>query len=114
MGNFKLIQDHFTHLNCPYCEHPFTHNCVNLLREEKDYWVVKVVCSSCSKSVGIAIVGVDYEGVSDKRDESKFESFSRKDHERLLNKKPINYDDVIEAHRFIQDLGSDWMKYLPR
>lgn len=113
MGNFKLIQEHFTHLNCPYCEHSFTHNCVNLLREEKDYWVVKVVCTSCAKAVGIAIVGIDYDEYSEK-EEKMFEDFSENDHKRLADKRPIGYDDVIEAHRFIQDLGSDWMKYVPR
>ena len=27
---------------------------------------------------------------------------------------PINYDDVIDAHRFIKNLDADWQKHLPQ
>ncbi|MCX5921420.1 MAG: hypothetical protein NTW61_08940 [Candidatus Melainabacteria bacterium] len=33
---------------------------------------------------------------------------------RLAKFKPVETDDVIEAHQFISGLGKDWMKHIPK
>ncbi len=121
MNNFKLIQEHFTQLHCPYCDRSFTQESVKLIREEEDYWVVKVSCTSCNQSAGIAIVGIEYEEISLKEAAKNKERLKERakdltpvDEMRFSSKPPITVNDVIEAHRFIKDLGSDWMKYLKR
>ena len=114
MNNFKLIQEHFTQLHCPYCDISFTQESVKLIREEDDYWVVKVSCTSCHQSAGIAIVGIEYEeiGLKEPRNTPKHKEFSTVEQIKFSAKPPISVDDVINAHRFIQELGSDWMKYI--
>lgn len=114
MNDFKLIQEHFTQLHCPHCNRSFTQESVRLIREEEDYWVVKVSCTSCLNSAGIAIVGIEYEEIS-KKHPKRFglaKEFSPHEELKFRDKPPINTDDVINAHNFIQSLGSDWMKFL--
>src|SRR5687767_6431969 len=114
MNNFKLIQEHFTQLHCPYCDISFTQESVKLIREEEDYWVVKVSCTSCNQSAGIAIVGIEYEeiGLREAKNTNKYKEFTQIEEVKFSEQPPISVNDVIDAHRFIQDLGSDWMKYL--
>ena len=61
MKNFAVVQEHFRKLRCAHCQQAFTPEGVKLLREEKDYWVVRVHCTSCQQPAGVAIVGVEYE-----------------------------------------------------
>lgn len=118
MNNFKLIQEHFTQLHCPYCDISFTQESVKLIREEDDYWVVKVSCTSCNQSAGIAIVGIEYDelGIKNNNSETRDEhpEFTFEEKEKFSYKAPISVNDVIDAHRFIKNLGSDWIKYLRR
>lgn len=131
MNNFDLIQEHFAQLHCSNCDLSFSKESIKLIREEKDYWVVRVCCSNCSHSPGFAIVGIEYESnqVYDKHKSlrAKKEELSQVsetdiaselendfDFEKIKfqNVPKITDDDVIDAHNFIQNLGEDWMKYL--
>ena len=113
MNNFKLIQEHFTQLHCPNCDCSFTQESVKLIREEKDYWVVKVSCSNCNHSPGFAIVGIEYEEIEGNMDLLLNNTKSLSDVEANQNNlPPISIDDVIDAHKFIRNLGSDWAKYI--
>ena len=40
--------------------------------------------------------------------------WTKKDIEKLHNRAPISYDDVLDAHAFIHQLGADWSKLIPR
>jgi len=114
MNNFKLIQEHFTQLHCPYCDISFTQESVKLIREEEDYWVVKVSCTSCNQSAGIAIVGIEYEEISlrEAKNIPKYKGLTPGEEIKFSAQPPISANDVIDAHHFIQELGSDWMKYI--
>jgi len=115
MNNFKFIQEHFTQLHCPYCNLSFSQESINLLKEENDYWVVKVNCTECNQSAGIAIVGIEYEteiAESLPFVDNQQNELTPADVRRLREQPPITSDDVISAHNFIQNLGSDWMKFL--
>jgi len=119
MNNFELIQEHFTQLHCPHCNRSFTTDSVKLIREEEDYWVVKVSCNYCNESAGIAIVGIEFEEISVKAIKNfniakKNNIFSESETKKFDSKPPITSNDVIEAHKFIKNLGSDWMKYLKK
>ncbi len=124
MKNFAVVQEHFRKLRCAHCQSAFTPDGVKLLREEKDYWVVRVHCTACQQPAGVAIVGVEYEA----RDEARLEKpvrevapanrtrcvfSSRKEEERFSSLPPISADDLLNAHRFISELGSDWTRHLP-
>jgi RNase P subunit RPR2 len=133
MKNFTVVQEHFRKLRCAHCQHAFTPEGVKLLREEKDYWVVRVHCTACQQPAGVAIVGVEYESgdapaperherepvgagagapaLGPSRPRGIFSS--RREEEKFSKLTPISSDDVINAHDFFSKLGSDWMRHLP-
>ena len=129
MKNFSVVQEHFRKLRCAHCQSSFTPEGVKLLREEKDYWVVRVHCTACQQPAGVAIVGVEYEGseaVAPERAEREPVTTatsttqrvrgifsSRKEEEKFQKLGPIGNDDLLDAHNFIANLGSDWMRHLP-
>lgn len=128
MKNFSVVQEHFRKLRCAHCNEAFTPEGVKLLREEKDYWVVRVHCTTCNQPAGVAIVGVEYESAdaSAPSSEPAREAAaagqsrvrgifsSRREEEKFSSLPPISPDDVIDAHRFFNELGSDWMSRLPK
>lgn len=129
MKNFTVVQEHFRKLRCAHCQQSFTPEGVKLLREEKDYWVVRVHCTSCQQPAGVAIVGVEYESSDQPAPERTAERepalagtapnrvrgifSSRKEEEKFSKLGPISNDDLLDAHDFINNLGSDWMRFLP-
>lgn len=134
MKNFTVVQEHFRKLRCAHCQQSFTPEGVKLLREEKDYWVVRVHCTGCQQPAGVAIVGVEYEtsdtpapdraerevvgagaGAGGPSPVSRVRGVfsSRKEEEKFANLGVISSDDVLNAHDFFADLGSDWMRHLP-
>lgn len=126
MKNFSVVQEHFRKLRCAHCNEAFTPEGVKLLREEKDYWVVRVHCTACNQPAGVAIVGVEYESsdvtapaeasreaaVGSTRVRGIFSS--RREEEKFAGMPPISQDEVLDAHSFFTGLGSDWMSQLPK
>ena len=106
----KSIDKLFANLCCSACGADFTSDSIKVLREEDDFSVLQIVCSKCEKSFGIAFLGENNLAVKSKhrlRDE---------DIALELQDGPdaVNCDDVINAHRFIKNLGADWKKHLPK
>jgi len=122
MNNFKLIQEHFSQLHCAYCDCFFSADGVELLREEEDYWVVRVSCAACNQPAGVAIVGIEYEqpgeapakNAAPATTAKPITDLTAKDRKRLSQFSAITSDDVIDAHAFIQNLGADWTRHLPK
>ena len=97
----KLI---FTKMVCSCCNEQFTPDCVEIIRVEDNLAVVKIVCTHCQQNYGIAIVGIETVGA---------ETDEAADYVQIPDLPPITTDDVIEAHKFIDNLGADWSKYIP-
>ena len=100
--NKSKIRKLFSGLCCSDCKHDFTEQSIHILREEENLLVVQISCCECGKSFGIALLGSN--------------SFCEKEDDELVIQDcplPISYDDVIEAHRFIDKLEKDWGKYIP-
>ena len=130
MKNFSVVQEHFKKLRCAHCSESFTPDGVKLLREEKDYWFVKVHCTSCNQPAGVAIVGVEYESAESPvgRDRSELAPLatsgyntrsravfsSKREEERFSKLDPISPDEVLDAHKFFSQLGSNWSDLLPK
>lgn len=104
----KNIDKLFANLCCSSCGADFTDESIKVLREEDDFSVLQIVCTKCEKSFGIAFLGENNLAVK--------KNISDADLALELQDGPdaVNYDDVINAHRFIKNLGSDWKKHLPR
>ena len=98
----KDINKLFANLCCSSCGADFTDESIKILREEDDFSVLQIVCSKCEKSFGIAFLGENNLEVK--------KNISDADLALELQDGPdaINYDNVIDAHRFIKKMGADW------
>lgn len=119
MDSFSIIQNFFTRMRCNFCSAYLEPEGIQLVREEQGVYVVNIECVHCSRQMGVAMVGL--EGVP-AQSESLARQTPRKyrdpelseaDLERLSPFAPISYDDVLEAHTFFENLGSDWQRHLP-
>ncbi len=96
-------------MHCSKCNSSFKPEGISLLREEENFYVVKIVCTECEQPVGIAIVGIkSHQKEEDQTPELTHEVQLPDDNESP----PITYDEVIDAHKFFSSLGPDWMKHL--
>lgn len=113
-GGFQAIQEYFQQKVCRFCSRQFAQEGIELLRQEPGVLVVRVTCSSCGNPLGVAIVGTTPKAQTNGGKSSQsFGEWTKKDKNRLGKLPKITYDDVLEAHQFFQNLGSDWTKHLP-
>lgn len=94
----------FSGMCCSECRHDFEEGSFFIKREEKNLLVLQVVCTECGKSFGLAFLGTGSVSVKE-NDDSPFEF--------QPCPMPISYDDVLDAHHFIDKLEKDWNKYIP-
>jgi hypothetical protein len=119
MKKFAMIQAQFRQLNCGHCEAAFDPQGVKLVREEADFFVVRVTCLACNHPAGVAVVGADYEPIerraerapAPKKAESPFANAAEA--ERFAALPAINTNDVLDWHGFLATLGADWARQLP-
>ncbi len=110
MDNLGIIKEFFSNMRCSQCNNFFEQESIRLLRQEGVYLVVKIACEVCGKNIGLAMLGLDRESL--KKSMGTVEEFESIKFD-VDSKQPIDYDDVIDAHNFIEEMGSDWDKYLP-
>ncbi len=96
----QKLEKLFENLCCGYCRHSFNSDSFHVLRRDDNYLAANFSCKYCGNDYGITLVGYSELELKDSPAVNK-------------TREPINYDDVIEAHRFIKDLKGDWNKYLP-
>jgi hypothetical protein len=111
-GGFQAIQEYFQQKSCRFCANPYSSEGIQLLREEPGVLVVRVSCRSCGHPLGVAIVGTAPRLHREKRNCPA--EWTKRDIDRLAARQPISYDDVLNAHEFFTNLGSDWVKWLPQ
>ena len=99
----KKLKNLFDNLCCSQCRNGFDEESITIKREEEGLTVVNLTCKHCGKNFGLAFLGFADIDVKDP-----------KPLEVVEGPEPISYDDVIDAHRFIKQLNSDWNKYLPQ
>lgn len=98
----KKLEKLFDNLCCSQCKNGFNEDSITIKREEEGLTVINLSCKHCGKNFGLAFLG--------------FSEIDVKNYDALEvqeGPEPISYDDVIDAHRFIKRLDSDWNKYLP-
>lgn len=93
----KLFKD----ICCSRCKSGFDEDSIHLMRYEEDLTVVQLECKKCETCYGVAFLG--FSGICFKEPLEIQEG-----------PEAINYDDVIEAHKFIQNLEGNWQDYLPK
>lgn len=97
----KKLKVLFDNLCCSQCKTGFDEESIDIKREEDGLLVTHLVCRHCGKSFGVAFLGLS--GIEVK------EPLEIQD-----GPEPINYDDVIDAHRFIKNLDEHWQDYIQK
>lgn len=95
----------FSGLCCSVCKHDFDNDAIYVKREEKSLLVLQIICPDCGKSFGLALLGT---GAISVKEEQEDDALVIQDCPQ-----PITYDDVLDAHHFIDKLEKDWTKYIP-
>jgi hypothetical protein len=101
----KKLEVLFSNLCCSQCKNGFDEKSIVIKREEAGLMVTHLECRHCGKKFGIALLGFSNIDV-------------KTDHEKTLplevqeGPESINYDDVIDAHRFIKDLDEHWQQHI--
>ena len=98
----------FSKLCCSNCKEDFDADSITLMRNDGELSVVQIKCTKCDKSFGLAFLGLN-------EDELKRSITNKPDYPLEIQKgpPPISYDDVIEAHNFIESLDENWKQYIP-
>jgi len=112
-GSFQAIQEYFQQKSCRNCESHFAAEGIQLLRQEPGVLVVRITCQACGHPLGVAIVGTNPNSQARTKAELPLD-WTRRDADRLAAKSPISFDDCLNAHHFIDSLGGDWNKHLPK
>ena len=95
----KNIKKLFENLCCATCRTGFDEDSIFISRYQQDLIVAQLKCKNCGRGYGVAFVGFSG-GIPLKGDEEPLEVQQGPD--------AINYDDVIDAHKFIQNLDEHW------
>lgn len=110
MEGFESVQEFFCSMHCSRCQESLKPDGISLVREEENFYVIKITCVDCNQPVGLAIVGISPQDVENERllpaPSGQLEVVEED------GPPPISYDEVIDAHQFFSDLGSDWMKHI--
>ena len=67
---------------------------------------VQITCRTCDERIGTALVQIHKKKVPP--------TMSVRDARKFKDMPPISFDDVLDAHEFIQGLDHTWVKYLKR
>ena len=103
----KIIKLLFSDMCCSECKADFDEKSVFVIRKENNLNVMQIICQECGKSFGIALLGdCDLKNLSSQ----KAEDFALQIQD---GPDAISYDDVIDAHKFIQNLDESWEQYIP-
>ena len=98
----KNIKKLLENLCCASCKQGFDEDSIFVNRYEQDLMVIQLKCKHCGRSYGIAFLG--FSGGIPLKEPLEVQE----------GPDAINYDDVIDAHRFIQNLDEHWQDYLPK
>ena len=92
---YKLISG----FRCSNCLKDFDENSIRIVRFDEGLFVLKITCKNCSKSFGLAFLGLGEEDIL-------------KTVSNGIKASPITYDDVLDAHQYIQNLDENWKNFI--
>jgi len=129
-------------LFCSQCGCNFDIECAKILATGNDTLIVKVVCKGCGKKYALAFMDLTFpmfaqsypdtnafedesvcenvscgsENLSDEKYcfEEQYSAYNMAGHIQAKNLGKITYDDVLEAHDFIQNFEENWRRYLDK
>jgi len=113
MDGFNIIQHFFTRMRCQFCTSQLEKDGVELIRQEQSVYIVNVHCMQCARQMGIALVGLQHSTPHALHQGFLDPELTPEEIDRLARFQPIDYNDVVDAHRFFSALDENWQQYLP-
>ena len=97
----------FKELCCSQCKSDFDETSFAIMREEDSMLVLKIICNECGKSFGVAFLGIS---------DFDLKNYDEEDLALRVQEgpKPIDENDVLDAHRFIKELDINWKKFIEK
>lgn len=86
--DFKLL---FANLCCSRCKNEFTINDLEEIKREGDILICNLHCKKCDKDFGEIVLNYNRKAIN------------HTPLEIIESLAPIDYDDVIDAHKFIKE-----------
>lgn len=116
MTVFRMLKKFFSNMSCCQCQNIFDESSISVLREEENCVVIRMICSSCDKNLGLALMGFDHNLKLTEGETAYSEicAMNKSEDGETEDKIPISYDDVIDAHKFFYELDKDWIKHLEK
>lgn len=98
----NLVKELMTTVNCSVCGRRYEAGDVNILYHQRELWFMSVSCQSCrTKGLVAALIkgGEKARFVTD---------LTEKDMARLKEAPPVNADDVLDVHNFLEGFDGDF------
>jgi len=118
------IERLITALSCSGCGNFFNDECIKILETQGDAVIVKLVCPVCGKKYALAFMDLSFPVYGAALEESFEHDVTFKDGSKDYDgefepgkeEKPgkITYDDVLEAHDYIQNFEEHWRRYVAK
>lgn len=134
------IEKILSFLLCAQCGCNFDPECAKILNTGNDTIIIKVTCNGCGKKYALAFMDLTFpmfaqsldgaragsdtnfeaketSKTTSLEDEHCFEEnypYISKKHIKTKNLGKITYDDVLEAHDFIQNFEENWRRYMDK
>lgn len=93
-------------MHCSQCDREFEEDAIKIMRSENGLLVFQVKCEHCKKCFGMALLGMDSKELAKSLDFGEQNPDS--------DDKPIDYDDVLNAHDFFQNIDENWSKHIKK
>lgn len=106
----KFIKKLLSNMKCGVCGQPYEAENIHIMGHREDLWFLSVRCLSC-KSQGL-VAAVIKEGEMPESVEVLPE-LTETDIEKFANSSPIDSDDVLDMHTFLEEFSGDFSSLLP-
>lgn len=97
----------FSNMCCSKCGSDFDEDSFEIMREEDSLLVFRAVCPNCAKCFGVAFLGISDISVKGCTDEDLTLEIQP-------GAKPIDANEVIDAHEYIKEFDSNWQDFIKK
>ncbi|MBP7211493.1 hypothetical protein KBA27_01530 [bacterium] len=97
----------FANMCCSKCGSDFKEDSFKIMREEDSMFVFRTICQNCGKSFGVAFLGISDIKVKDENDSNQTLNV-------IETPRPIDENEVIDAHEYIKDFDNNWKTFISK
>jgi len=102
MEEINIIKRLVSTMHCSHCKKEYVGDFIKPIRLENGLIIFQIKCENCERCFALGLFGLS------KKD--FFASFELPKSSK--NGAPISYDDVLDAHKFFQNMDENWAKFI--